>query len=112
MPLNVKTLQGKVNNLTMEFANEEVHISYRSGIITPAWEERWKGKPDGIYHQLSELVVTWDLMKDTKTKYPTTVAAIKELPLEFVVVAVKACAEDIVPNRRTSTRSEASSFAE
>lgn len=112
MPLNVKTLQGKVNNFTLEFAGEEVHISYKSGIITPAWEEKWKGKDDGIYHQASELIVSWDVMKDAKTKYPTTVAALKELPLEFVVEVVAACARDIVPNARTSRRSGDSSFAE
>jgi hypothetical protein len=110
MPLTLKALQGKVNTMTMDFGGETVHITYKSGVITPAWEEKWKGKEDGIYHQAEELIVDWDVMKDATHKYPTTLAAIKELPLEFVVAVVSECARDIVPNARTSRRSEDSSF--
>lgn len=112
MPLNAKALAAKVNDLTTEFAGEKVHVKYRSGIITPAWEAKYKGKPDGVYQQASDIIAEWDLEGDDKKPYPTDVAALKELPVEFIAHIVNACASDLVPNRRTSGRSGGSFEAE
>ena len=105
MPLNVKTLAAKVNPLTTEFAGEEVNLRYRSGIITPEWEQKYKGKPDGVYQQASEIIEEWDVQGDDGKPFPTDLDSLKTLPVEFIGHIVSACANDLVPNRKTSGRS-------
>lgn len=105
MPLNVKTLAAKTNDLVTEFAGEEVHVTYRAGIITPQWEAQYKGKEDGLYLQASEVIVSWDIEGDKGKPYPLDVESLKALPIEFVAHVVNACANDLVPNRKTSGRS-------
>jgi hypothetical protein len=111
MPLSVKTLAAKVNDLEMEFAGEQVHIKYRSGTITSEWEAKFKGKTDGVFLQAHDLIVSWDLLDDSgKNPYPLDVKSLKQLPIEFIAAVISACAQDLVPNARTSTRSGDSSF--
>lgn len=113
MPLNIKKMASKVNDTTLEFAGEEVSITYRSGIITAEWEAQYKGQEDGLFHQVHDLVVTWDLEGDKPGKsFPTEVKDLRTLPIEFLAAVVKACADDLVPNRKTSGRSGGSSFGE
>ena len=110
MPLTLKTLTNKVNDLETEFAGEKVTLKYRSGIITPAWEKKYKGKEDGVYHQASEIIEEWDVTGEDGKPYPTDVESLRALSVEFIAFIVGACANDLVPNRRTSGKSGASSF--
>lgn len=112
MPLNVKTLAAKVNDLETEFAGSKVNIKYRSGIITPEWEAKYKGKPDGVYQQAAEMIESWDVEGDDGKPFPTDIKSLKTLPVEFIAHVVNACANDLVPNRRTSGRSGGSFAAE
>ena len=105
MPLNVKTLAAKVNDLETEFAGEKVVLKYRSGVITPSWEAKYKGSPDGVYQQAAEIIESWDVEGEKGKPYPTDVESLKELPVEFIAHIVSACANDLVPNRTASGRS-------
>lgn len=112
MPLNIKTLSAKINELETEFAGEKVKLTFRSGIITPTWEQKYKGKPDGVYQQAAEIIETWDVLGDDGKPYPTDLKSLRDLPVEFIGHIVSACANDLVPNRKTSAQSGGSSFAE
>lgn len=111
MPLTLKKIVEKINELDdFEFAGEPVKVQYRSGIMTPEWEAKYKNKNDGAYGQAHDLIVEWDVLGDDGKPYPTDLDSLKQLPIEFIASLVGAIAGDLVPNRKTSRRSGASSF--
>lgn len=110
MALTVAKMAAKENDTSFEFAGEKVELTYRSGVITNEWEAKYKNKPDGIFHQAHELIVKWDVEGDDGKPLDTDLDTLKTLPIEFLAVLVRSCAEDLVPNRKTSRRSGASSF--
>lgn len=116
MPLSVKTLTAKRNSLTIEFAGEKVELTYRPGVATPAWESKIQSQENSGYHQLAELVETWDLLDDDgKTPFPLDYKKLLVLPSEFVTSVLVQIAEDMAPNARrfdNSPRRSQASLAE
>lgn len=112
MPLSIAKMAAKTNDLTFDFGGEQVNVTYRSGMITNEWEEKYRNKEDGIFHQVNDLVVKWDVTDDKGKALPTDLDTLKTLPIEFLAYLVRQCAEDLVPNRRTSARSGGSFAAE
>lgn len=112
MPLTVAKMATKENETSFEYGGEDVNVTYRSGIITNEWEAKYKNKPDGIFGQVHDLVVKWDVLDDKGEALATDLDTLKTLPIEFLAHLVKSCADDLVPNRKTSRRSGRSSFGE
>lgn len=83
MPLNVATLQAEKREFDLPFAGEQVHITYRPGLITP------EGDALPYAEWVAKVIVAWDIEGVDGEVFPLDHDAIRTLPDSFLLAVTK-----------------------
>ena len=83
MPLSVATLQAEKREFDLPYAGENVHITYRPGLITPEGD----ALPYGEW--IAKVIVAWDLEGSDGEAYPLDVDDVRKLPDSFLLAVTK-----------------------
>ncbi len=90
--------------LIIPVGDEEVHISFRPGGLSPATEERllqFAADQRGgaaLVAFLADCLCDWDITDDAGKKLPVNEHTLKSLPIVFLGQIVNAISEDMHPN--------------
>ena len=110
--LSLATLLAPITESTMLYEGEELHIRWRLAKLTPEFQARAMrdaGSPELDAANLSELLVSWDLMGDDGEPYPTTKDALVALPVVFLGAVSNFLVTAVVPKAQSERSSAASS---
>ena len=114
MPLNVAQLVAKRVPLTFTYDGQEVHLEFRplSEVVQTKLRETITEPPDetALRHFLAAVLVSWDVLSDDGTPYPTTAEALIPFPYDFLMAATMAVQEAIRPNLDSAGTSGATSL--
>lgn len=91
--MKLTELKAKTRQLVIPFESDSLTISYRPAAITLKI-----AYSDDIAQVLNQVLVGWNLEDDEGRPYPTTVEALKNLPIEFLARVIRAILEDAAPN--------------
>lgn len=85
----------------MTFGGEVLHLSYRPGIITPAFgQEVVHDNASPVARLLEECLTKWDLEADDGEPYPITRDALMQLPSNFLAAVQDAIFTDLAPSKK------------
>jgi hypothetical protein len=108
--MKLATLRNKSVKCSLPFGEETLSFTHNPARFTPRFyqellPEDAERKVGDLAVFVNALVSEWDLTDDTGLPYPLTVAALCELPVEFLGAVVGAINEANRPNESSSATS-------
>lgn len=88
MPLTIAALAARKATLTFPYLGDEVTITYRVGLYTPAFEER------PLFEGMADIVESWDVVGEDGP-YPITLESLSALDEAFVREVARQIARDV-----------------
>ena len=117
MPVSIFDLRRGLCDVDVPIGKEVVHVTYRPGVITPGFTDRYWFAP-AVW--LAQAVEKWDVLGEDDQPLPLRARdaqgretnepskPLTELPNDFLMLVQRAINRDLLPGKRFGATSDAS----
>jgi len=106
MPLTLEKLRIGRATIPVKYAGEVVRVTYRAGLITPAWQADLRlSQLEVVVRDICAVVESWDLTENGET-YPLKPDAVAKLPRPLLVEILLTVLYDTSPGKTNSVTSD------
>jgi len=97
MPLTLAHLKRNTRTLVLEYAGEQVNVTYKPGAMTPALSLEMADPATNlpVVTVLEQTLVSWDVVDDDMLPLPVTHDTLIMLPSDFLGAVFGALMEDV-----------------
>lgn len=107
MPLTLEKLRIGRATIPVKYGDEEVRVTYRAGLITPAWQAGLRLKNHEVMvREICAVVESWDVTEDGQV-CPITPDVIGRVPLPLLEKILLTILWDTSPGKTNAVTSDA-----
>lgn len=95
MPIQLTTITAETRTVTVTIGGEQLDVTYRAGIVTPAWIDALNlSSGAGVVAAICETVTDWDLLEADGAHVPITPHRVSQLPRRALITILSALVYD------------------
>jgi len=107
MPLTVESLRIGKATIGVKYAEDVVRVTYRAGLITPAWQAELRlSNHESVVREICAVVEEWDVT-ESGDPYPLKAEAVKLLPRPLLTKILLEILYDTSPGKTNAVTSDA-----